>query len=772
MFLFFLCLWNDLPPNGIKIISDITDDEEQIPLTSMDITAKAYGTTASVDFVLKYKNIKNDTLVETRLVFPMDDDMALSDAVLRYDDKVFISEVMRKQEARRAYEEQKRENHTALLVSKSEDHLSIDLCSLPPEKEISISFTLYANLPVYFDSLKEKFAVRFVLPTTFFPRYSLRSPQEEVNEDSIALEPKIGQPKYDFQITFENHMDGEMECITKDAVVDQEKGTININTIPKNDFIVNIYIPDHPKTQYEIDGEHRVVNFKVNPVTFYQNEKESPPKSIVFLLDCSGSMRYEDRMSNVKKSMDLFIHSLPANSMFEIVRFGSNYDSLFNTLKEYNDNTIKEALDFIRETDATMGGTEMLNPIRHIITNYKPDIIFLLTDGEVSNSGELTDYVKDFPTKIYALGVGAGADINLVRNLARFTSGTHEHIVSSNKIESAVIRLLGDAISPFITQMKLQTNCGALMQLAPRTIGRNSILDLYYYGTLNESSSKFCQLTISGERNGEDITFDLNSSDGYQLHNSKHLFATAVVRATNDDAIDPDLGFEIAHKYRILTKKTSLILYDNETKHDTNFSETVYVPVSQYGGTPSTIYDIYDDDELECAIVSGYDREAEPFMGSIILGNYMRPDPVIENSQSIDVAIINNTEHFSEEMAKADADDDETANADKDGEIRKAAEVLKFEGVPCIGANYCKELTRAQSASGEWEDIESIIRAITGKTESSKPLLSAIAIIYLEKECSSSHGLLSQKAKKFLISKYGKEEVKKLISKAEGYFTN
>jgi hypothetical protein len=879
MFLFLLCLWNDILPGRIKII---TETEEIVPLTSMDIKAKVFGTTASIDFGLKYKNTKKDTLVEARLVFPMDADMAVSDVVLRYDDKVFLSEAMQRQEARDVYEQQKSEKHTALLVSKSEDLLSIELCSIPPETEISISFTLYANLPVYYDALKEKFAVKFMLPTALYPSYSLTPSHGEFGEDSAPLPTKIGQPKYDFQITFEKHMDGEMECITEDVIVDQEKGTININKIPTKDFNVNIYIPDHPKTQYEIDGKHRVVNFKVNPVTFEQNEKESPPKSIVFLLDCSGSMSYEDRMINVKKSMDLFLHSLPASSKFEIVRFGSRYDSLFKTLKEYNDDTMNEALNFIRMTQASMGGTEILAPIQHILTNYKPDIIFLLTDGAVSNSHELTNYVKDFTTRIYALGVGAGADINLVRNLARFTSGTYEHIKLSNDIQSAVIRLLGDAISPFITQMKLQSNCGTLMQLAPTAIGKNSILDLYYYGTLNESSSKFCHLTISGERNGDDITIDLDSADGYQLHNSKHLFATAVVRATNDDAIDPDLGFEIARRYRVLTKKTSLILYDSEKKHDANFSETVYVPVSQYGSPrlmklarvfdpfskvkraesfkvsgakfssnsvesapiiplndeayedetvsvrPGPVYNVntrsigietaggimtrivergealpvkktmsfttaFDNQnealikvfegeralaknnhELESFVLKNIERKKQgeveiEISVEITLQGKITITASVKNSQSREVARIDNPEHFSEEKAKADADD-AAANAADDRKIRKAAEALMFKGVPCIGADYCKQLTSAQSASGEWHDIESIIRAITGKTESSKPLLSAIAIVYLEKECSSSYSLLAQKAKKFLISKYGKEEVTEMISKAESYY--
>ena len=908
MFLFLVCLWNDITQNMVKIIAK---DSTIVPLTDMDIKAKVYGTTASIDFSLKYKNTKNDTLVESRLVFPMDADMALSDVVLKYDDKVFISEAMKRKEARIVYEEQKSEKHTALLVSKSDDLLSIDLCAIPPEKEITIVFTLYANLPVYFDALKEMFAVKFSLPTTLFPRYSLGSSSMTGDDDSKPLPVNIGQPKYNFHIRFEKQMEGTMECITKAAVVDNDKGVINVDGVPTDDFNVNIFIPNHPKTQYEIIGQSRVVNFKVNPVTFEQDRNDNTNKSIVFLLDCSGSMSFEDRMNNVKESMKLFLHSLPASTSFDIIRFGSRYDSLFNGLKQYDDETMKTAAEFIEKTYATMGGTEILNPMKHIMENYNPDIIILLTDGAVSDSSALTNYVKDFSTRIYALGVGSGADVNLVRNLARFTSGTFEHIVRSKDIQEAVIRLLGDAVSPFLKNMQLTSDCGTLMQLTPTSVGRNTILDLYYQGTFNESSSEFCHLTIKGKRDEENVTIELDSKDGTRLQNSKHLHAISIVRATNDDVIDPKKGFELAHKYTILTRQTSLILYDNETQHNETLSETSYVPVAHYqrnqapiqlfqaksvsfmrkikaapnvndamvnnikvesikmhsrsvrnfaakpigkaslkhqeyfeGGmnieeeeVDDGIVDAFDKsphyttntrsigietiggimtqivargeslpvsktvtfntafDNQEEALIKVYDGERALAKNNHLLSTFLlkyippKKQGVVKINVKVDVSAegiiniytsicgmnisiverIDDKDHFSEEKAKAD-EEAVKAHEDEEKKILESAEMFKLNGAPCIGTDYCAKLTNSQLASGEWHDIESIIRSLTGKTASEEPLLSAIVIVYLEKECSSSYSLLVQKGKRFLVSKYGKEKVDKMIEKARSYF--
>ena len=110
--LFFLTIWDDIKPDRVKIIGSSVNE---IPLTNMNIKADVFGSSASLNFQLKYKNMKKDTLVEARFVFPMESDMAVSDAVLTYDDKVFISEAMNKTKAREIYEEQKIEKLIQML---------------------------------------------------------------------------------------------------------------------------------------------------------------------------------------------------------------------------------------------------------------------------------------------------------------------------------------------------------------------------------------------------------------------------------------------------------------------------------------------------------------------------------------------------------------------------------------------------------------------------------------------------------------------------------
>jgi uncharacterized protein with von Willebrand factor type A (vWA) domain len=51
--------------------------------------------------------------------------------------------------------------------------------------------------------------------------------------------------------------------------------------------------------------------------------------NFIFLLDRSGSMS-GSRMNQAKDALLLFLKSLPANSFFNVVSFGSRYECLLN----------------------------------------------------------------------------------------------------------------------------------------------------------------------------------------------------------------------------------------------------------------------------------------------------------------------------------------------------------------------------------------------------------------------------------------------------------
>ena len=75
----------------------------------------------------------------------------------------------------------------------------------------------------------------------------------------------------------------------------------------------------------------------------------------IFLVDCSGSMDGIS-MDLAKESLQVFIHSLPLNSFFNIFLFGTTYESMFPESKKYDDDSLQGAKEFVHTIFADLGG--------------------------------------------------------------------------------------------------------------------------------------------------------------------------------------------------------------------------------------------------------------------------------------------------------------------------------------------------------------------------------------------------------------------------------
>lgn len=65
-------------------------------------------------------------------------------------------------------------------------------------------------------------------------------------------------------------------------------------------------------------------------------------------------------MKIAKEAVKLWLKSLPNNCYFNIFSFGSTYESIFPTCKEYNQKTFDEAMARIEKFTNNLNGTEIL----------------------------------------------------------------------------------------------------------------------------------------------------------------------------------------------------------------------------------------------------------------------------------------------------------------------------------------------------------------------------------------------------------------------------
>ena len=101
---------------------------------------------------------------------------------------------------------------------------------------------------------------------------------------------------------------------------------------------------------------------------------------------------------SASEALILFLKSLPEDCHFNIYGFGSTFKSLFPSCVPYTQQNLDTATQHAQRLKADLGGTELLPPLKHIFQQPtlagKDRQIFVLTDGEVSNTGACISLVK------------------------------------------------------------------------------------------------------------------------------------------------------------------------------------------------------------------------------------------------------------------------------------------------------------------------------------------------------------------------------------------
>ena len=93
-----------------------------------------------------------------------------------------------------------------------------------------------------------------------------------------------------------------------------------------------------------------------------QQSNSDQMNEFLFVTDCSGSMQDENKIGLARQAMLLFLKSLPVNCYFNIIRFGSQYKTLFNEVTSiYNEENVKKAEQLINRIQADLGGTKLVS---------------------------------------------------------------------------------------------------------------------------------------------------------------------------------------------------------------------------------------------------------------------------------------------------------------------------------------------------------------------------------------------------------------------------
>ena len=323
-------------------------------------------------------------------------------------------------------------------------------------------------------------------------------------------------------------------------------------------------------------------------VCYYSKYQEDvindTPSLFIFLIDQSGSMNGEP-IELVKKSLQYFMQSLPPKSYFQLIGFGSNFKKYNEQPVEYNEENISSTLKVIENLDASLGGTNISNPLKEIYNNKDYDTInlskniFLLTDGEVFDKDACITLCREhsYCFRVHAVGLGSSFDEELINECGKQGKGSSSFCKQIENINSTVIECVNKCLRSYLYNSSFDVND-----------------TLYKYPLNRQTAYQDDVINYSFMKQGEiikdkiEINFNSTNPVGYTPINQTITIEKAEVIEEGDTLAKIIIGnllkegkvdnqVELSKKYQVLSKETALY---GEIKSDGNNQQGELIQVN------------------------------------------------------------------------------------------------------------------------------------------------------------------------------------------------
>ena len=452
---------------------------EYLPQVQLESHTTILSTTSRTTLKQVFVNTQKEKLDEVQYTFPLYDAVSVVGFKCTVASKVLVGVVKEKQQARKDYQEAVDRGETAGLleqVPEASDAFTTKVGNVPAGEKIHVEIT-------YLGELKhdaETDGSRFTIPTIIAPRYGSVSHEtaqglNKSNADDagginilvdVALDESsvvrgLQSPSHPIAVSM-----GRTSSMDEDAFDNTHaSATLTLGKAELDkDFTIVVQSKEQGTPRALLETHPTMPNQRALMATLVPkfNIPNIAPE-IVFIVDRSGSMG--GKIHTLVAALKIFLKSLPANgTKFNLCSFGSNYDFLFKKSKTYDQSSLNEALQHLNTFQANYGGTEMLEPVKATCKNRYKDMpleVMVLTDGQIWNQDEMFTYINEQKnTRFFSLGIGSGASSALVEGIARAGNGFAQFVGENEKMDRRVVRMLKGALTPHITDYRLEVQYG------------------------------------------------------------------------------------------------------------------------------------------------------------------------------------------------------------------------------------------------------------------------------------------------------------------------
>lgn len=514
----------------------------------------------------------NNMQLEGTYLFPLQDEVAISNFVLYIDGEPVKAELLAKAKAKSIYEGIVRSmQDPALLEYVGTRAFQARVFPIPPNGERRIQLEYSQVIGV--DSALARYT--YPLRTDKFTNHPVGSLSVSVDLKSKHALKTIYSPSHKVAV---NRKDDYR------ATISYEETNVNVirdfacyYSLSDKDFGIDLI------THRDDPDEDGFFMLLISP-KYEIDKKKIIEKDFIFVLDRSGSMK-GPKIEQAKKALRFCVENLNDGDRFNLISFNTDVEPFAEELVSVKKER-KNAFEFIDDITGN-GGTNINDALLAAISDppdsKRPRIVVFLTDGEATvGVTDATQILKNVSgvngdkSRIFVFGVGYDVNVNLLDKMAEQNGGTRQYVKPKEDLEVAVSSFYTKVSEPVLVNLDLEIENIKTKNLYPQRLPhlfRGSQLTVLGRYVGNGKSKLILHGDINGERKEFSNTakFPKNESDHQFLPRlwaqRKVAYLVDEVRLNGENKELVDEIVRLSEKYGIMTPYTSFLVTEEQKQN-------------------------------------------------------------------------------------------------------------------------------------------------------------------------------------------------------------
>jgi Ca-activated chloride channel family protein len=520
----------------------------------------------------------NSQRLEGTYLFPLPPGAHIDKFSMDINGKMQEAELLPADKARSIYEDiVRRYRDPALLEYVGRDTFKVRIFPIEPNgtKHVKIQYTQLlksdTGLTEYTYPLNtEKFSARPLrdvsvkvniettepLKSVYCPTHNVEVKRDGGNKAVVGFEDKNVRPDTDFKVVF-----------SREAKNDVGISLMTYRNAPDDGYFLLLASPGM-----------ETKNTKVQP------------KDVCLVLDTSGSMAGK-KMDQAKKALAFCLANLNDQDRFDVIRFSTEADDLFDALQPADKEHVGKAQAYV-DGLKPIGGTAIDEALQKALKlgrersekEKRPYVVIFLTDGQPTIGETNEDRILANVSKanaegvrVFSFGIGTELNTHLLDRLAEATKAFSQYVIPTEDIEVKLSNFYTKIKDPVLANVSVAFtgNDVKTSQLYPGTMP-----DLFKGEMLiafgKYSGKGAAAVKISGTINGERKEFvqDVNFADNDTKNEFiPRLWATRRVgwlldqiRKNGETAELKDEVVRLARAHGIVTPYTAYLILEDEAR--------------------------------------------------------------------------------------------------------------------------------------------------------------------------------------------------------------